>query len=335
MLAVVKDKASPGVSIKDIPIPKPQKDEVLVKIKYASICGTDIGIYDWIPWAQNHIKPPTVLGHEMVGEVIQINSDQKTNIKLGDLVSSETHIFCLNCYQCQIKNYHVCENLDLFGIGRDGSFSEFATIPIRTTWVNDPAVDPEIMCIQEPIGNAVHVVTKAEVKDKKVLVMGLGPTGLCAGVVAKACGADLVVGVNDTQYRRELAQSLGGFDRVEAKPSFKDKDFYDVVLEMSGNNLGIQLAFESVRIAGKIIAFGIPKGEISIDWGKYLINKEVTIESVFGRQVWDSWHKTTDLLVSGKVNLKSLITHRFKLAEFKKAMEVAKSRICGKVLLIP
>ncbi|MBI2594295.1 alcohol dehydrogenase catalytic domain-containing protein [Candidatus Curtissbacteria bacterium] len=334
MLAVLKEKKAPGVSIKKIPIPKPQKDEVLVKIIYASICGTDIGIYDWIPWAQGHIKPPQVVGHELVGEVVEINSKEKTNFELGDLVSSETHIFCQNCYQCSIKNYHICENMKLFGIGRDGSFAEFATIPVRTTWKNDPKIPVEAMSVQEPLGNAVNVVTKANIKDKKVLVMGLGPTGLCAGMVAKAYGASEVVGVNRRQYRRKLAKKIG-FDRATDKLNEKEYGTFDAVLEMSGNKIGIEIALNAARIAGKLIAFGIPKENISIDWGKYLINKELSIESVFGRMIWDTWKDTTELLVSGKVDLRKIITHRFKLSEFEEAMAVMKSGECGKVLLSP
>ncbi len=335
MLAVLKERAAPGVTLKKIPIPKPQKDEVLVKVVHASICGTDIGIYDWIPWARGHIKPPIVIGHEVVGEVLEINTDQKTKIKKGDLVSSETHIFCLNCYQCKIKNYHVCENMQLFGIGRNGAFAEYATIPLRTTWKNDPKINVEAMSVQEPLGNAVNVVTKAGVKGKKVLIMGLGPTGLCAGAVAWAHGAKEVVGVNDEPYRRDLALKSGWFDRVVDKVDMKENDSFDVVLEMSGNKLGIQVAFDAVRIAGKIIAFGIPKENISIDWGKYMINKELTIQSVFGRQVWETWEQTTRLLASGKIDLSKTITHRLPLSEFEKAMAFMKSRKSGKIILTP
>lgn len=335
MLAVVKEKPVPGIVIKKIPIPKPGKDEVLVKVIYASICGTDIGIYDWIPWAAAHIKPPTIIGHEMVGKVLEVNSSQKTDIKVGDLVSSETHIFCLNCFQCKIKNYHVCENIQLFGIGRDGAYAEYATIPLRTTWKNDPAISIEAMSVQEPLGNAVNAVGKAKVKGKKVLIMGLGPTGLCAGGVARANGAKEVVGVNDEPYRRKLAMKTGWFDRVIDVVDIKEHNSFDVVLEMSGNRLGIEVAFDAVRIAGTIIAFGIPKENISIDWGKYLINKELIIRSVFGRQLWKTWHQTTDLLKSGKVDLSKIITHKFKLKEFEKAMEVMKSRKCGKIILQP
>ncbi len=334
MLAVLKEKSQSGVVIKDVPPPKPQKDEILVKVKYASICGTDIAIYDWNPWAAAHIKPPQIIGHEMVGEVVEINSKEKTDIIIGDLVSSETHIFCQNCYQCSIKNYHICENMELFGIGRNGAFAEYATIPLKTTWKNDASIPVEAMSVQEPLGNAVNVVTKAEVKGKKVLVMGLGPTGLCAGMVAKAYGAKEIVGVNRREYRRDLAMKLG-FDRAVNEIDESEYGTFDAVLEMSGNRIGIQVALDAVRIGGKIIAFGIPKENIDIDWGKYMINKEITIGSVFGRMIWDTWKDTTKLLIDKKVDLRKIITHRFKLSEFEKAMEVMKSGECGKVLLVP
>ncbi len=334
MLAVVKDKPAPGIVVKKVPLPKPEKDEVLVKIKYASICGTDIGIYDWNDWAASHIKPPQIMGHELVGEVMEINSQEKTDLKKGDLVSSETHIFCLNCYQCEIKNFHICENMKLFGIGRNGGFAEYATIPIRTTWKNDPKIPLEAMSVQEPLGNAVNVVSKADVKDKRVLIMGLGPTGLCAGLVAKVYGAKEVVGVNRREYRRDLALRLG-FDRVVSELDEKEYGSFGAVLEMSGNRMGIQVALDAASIAGKIIAFGIPKEKISVDWGKYLIDKELSIQSVFGRMIWDTWKETTELLVSGKIDLTQIITHRFALSEFEEAMKVMKSGECGKILLKP
>lgn len=334
MLAVVKEKPAPGVSIKQIPIPVPQKDEVLVQVVYASICGTDIGIYDWIPWAASHIKPPIVIGHEVVGKVISINTKKKTHIKPGDLVSSETHIFCGHCYQCEIKNYHVCENMSLFGIGRNGAFAEYATIPLRTTWKNYPKIDTKTMSVQEPLGNAVNVVGKASVKEKKVLVMGLGPTGLCAGMVAQTYGATEVVGINRREYRRKLAKKIG-FDRVLEELPEKEFNTFDAVLEMSGNKVGIKTAFDAVRIAGRIIAFGIPKEEICIDWGKYLINKELSIASVFGREIWKTWEETTKLLKTKKVDLRKIITHTFKLEDFEEAMKVMKSGECGKIVLVP
>jgi threonine 3-dehydrogenase len=334
MLAVLKDHPASGVTIKQIPTPKPQQEEVLVKVKAASICGTDISIYNWTPWAESHITPPVVIGHEVVGEIIEINSSLPTHLKIGDLVSSETHIPCNTCYQCLINNRHVCEQMQLFGIGRNGGFAEYTTIPIHTTWKNDPSLPIEVMSAQEPLGNAVHVVTKANVPGKTVCVFGLGPTGLAAVAAAKAYGAKKVIGINRGAYRRELAKNMGADEVYEMLPK-EYENMCDVVLEMSGNAHVIQAAMHAIRIAGTFVFFGIPKEPASIDIGKYIINKEITIHSVFGRRIWETWFQVRDLLTSGKVDLTPMITHRFKLEEFEKAMEVMKSGDCGKVILVP
>ena len=334
MLAVVKDSSSKGVSIKQIPRPKPQKGELLVKVKAASICGTDVNIYNWTPWAESHINPPIVIGHEIVGEVLEINGENPQNIKKGDLVSSETHIFCDKCYQCKIGNKHICENMELFGIGRNGGFAEYATIPIRTSWKNDKSITLDAMSSQEPLGNAVHVVEKAQVKGKVVLVTGLGPTGLCAVAAAKAFGAKKVIGLNRREYRRILGKKMGANEVYEKLPQ-KYFGKIDVDLEMSGDENAIQRAFESVRIAGTIIIFGIPKKDVSLNFGKYFIDKELSVKGVFGRKIWETWYQVSDLLKSGKVDLSKIITHKFALKDFEKAMTVMKSGESGKIVLIP
>ncbi len=333
MLAVVKVKAAPGVVLKQVPVPTPKPGELLVKVKAASICGTDISIYDWTAWAAGHIKPPIVIGHEVVGEVIDINGEPE-NIKKGDLVSSETHIFCGCCYQCRTGNRHICENMELFGIGRDGGFAEYTTIPIRTSWKNDRTIPLEWMSTQEPLGNAVHVVTKANVPGKRVVIFGLGPTGLCAAAVARAYGARQVIGINRSPYRRKLGKAMGCDAVYEELP----KAFInqcDVVLEMSGNPLAYSQALEAVRIAGVMVAFGIPKQDVTLNVGKYLINKEMTITSVFGRRIWETWYQVSELLKANRINLGKIITHEFKLKDFEKAMAVMKSGRCGKILLHP
>jgi threonine 3-dehydrogenase len=334
MLAVYKDAPAPGVVLRRTPVPVAKPDEVLVKVKAASICGTDISIYDWTPWAAGHITPPMIVGHELVGEVLEVPAQANTTLRVGDLVSSETHIFCDRCYQCQIGNRHICENMELFGIGRDGGFAEYATIPVRTSWKNDPSLDPEVMSAQEPLGNAVHVVTKAQVPGKSVLVVGLGPVGLCAVAVARAYGAKRVVGINRHEYRRDLALRMGADEVFESVPTGLDGSF-DIVLEMSGNTAVIEDALRAARIAGRIVLFGIPKEEARIDIGKYVINKELSFESVFGRRIWSTWFQVSDLLTSKKVDLSTLITHRFRLDEFEEAMQVMKSGACGKIVLIP
>jgi len=334
MLAVLKEKKAPGVVIKNIPIPTPQEGELLIKVKLASICGTDINIYDWTPWAESHITPPIVIGHEVVGEVIEINGKNPENIKIGDLVSSETHIFCGKCYQCKIGNMHICENMQLFGIGRNGGFAEYATIPIRTSWKNDKTIPLEAMSSQEPLGNAVHVVHKTDVEGKTILVTGLGPTGLCAVAAAKAYNAKKVIAINRGEYRRNLGKKMGADEVYESLPE-KYLNKMDVVLEMSGNDAAIRTAFEAVRIAGTVIIFGIPKKDITLNFGKYFIDKELIVKGVFGRKIWDTWRQVSELLKSGKVDLTKMITHRFPLSEFEKAMKVMKSGECGKILLIP
>ncbi len=334
MLAIVKSNPQKGISVKEIPIPEPAKGELLVKVKLASICGTDINIYDWNSWAKLHIEPPIVVGHEIVGEVVKINGQNPNKIKVGDLVSSETHIYCGKCQQCKIGNKHICENMQLFGIGRNGGFAEYATIPIRTTWKNDKRIPLEAMSSQEPLGNAVHVVKTADVKGKSVLVTGLGPTGLCAVAVAKAYGAKKVIALNRGEYRRKLGRKMGA-DEVFAELPGKYSNKVDVVLEMSGNENAIQTALEAVRIAGTMIVFGIPKQEVALDLGKYFIDKELTVKGVFGRKIWDTWFEVSKLLTSGKVDLTKMITHKFKLKDFEKAMQVMKSGECGKILLVP
>ncbi len=334
MLAVIKERGAPGVSIKKVQVPTPKKGEALVRVRAASICGTDVSIYDWTPWAEGHIKPPIVIGHEVVGEIIEMSGEDTYGLKRGDLISSETHIFCNKCYQCRINNRHICENMELFGIGRDGGFAEYAIVPLRTSWKNDQSIPLEQMSAQEPLGNAVHVVDKANVAGKTVLVIGLGPTGLCSAAVAKAYGAKKVYALNRRPYRRKLGEKMGVDQSYEVLPK-ELENACDVVLEMSGNPESLQVALKAVRIAGTIVVFGIPKKEVTIDVGKYIINKEIKIESVFGRRIWETWYRTSALLSEKKVDLSKIITHRFPLKDFEKAMSVMKSGDCGKIVLIP
>ncbi len=331
MLAVVKDKPEVGISIKDMPKPTPQKGEVLVKVLYASICGTDVSIYDWTPWVADHMNPPAIIGHELVGEIVEINGDAP-HLKVGDIVSSETHIFDDTCYQCHANRRHVCENVHFYGYERDGGFAEFATIPIQTTWKNDPSIPLKQMSVQEPLGNAVNAVSKAHVAGRRVLIMGLGPTGLCAAAVAQVYGAREIVAIDPHPYRRDLLKSFTGLEANESYNSSMNGTF-DIVLEMSGAKQAIRDSFDAVRIAGTIIAFGIPKEDVEVEWGGKIINKEIYLKSVFGRKIWQTWYQTTDLLTSGKIDLSKIITHEFELKDFEKAIQIMKSGESGKIIL--
>lgn len=331
MLAVLKDKRGPGVSLEKIQIPKPSKDEVLVKVLLASICGTDISLYDWTPWAQKHLKPPVVLGHEIVGEVLQVNG--KSHLKPGDLISSETHIFCTKCNQCKKGNYHICEKMQLFGIDKNGGFAQYTSIPLKTAWKNNPSLPLELMVIQEPLGNAMHVISRAGVKNKVVGIFGLGPIGLCSGLISTVIGAETVYALDPSSYRRALAFKMGLKNIYPDIPDqFVDKT--DIVLEMSGNSEAISQIPHALKKGGKGIFFGLPKVQVPIDIAS-VIDKELQFEGVFGREIWKSWRQVQKLLLSKKVDCSKLITHRFKLSEFEKAVEVIKSGACGKILLVP
>lgn len=333
MLAVVKEKPEKGVVLKQVPVPQPAKGELLAEVVAASICGTDVGIYEWTPWAASHVSLPIIIGHEILGRVIEING-KSSHIKVGDLVSSETHIYCQTCQQCDTNKKHICKNMQLFGINHNGSFAKYATIPIHTTWVNDPAIKQDWMSIQEPFGNAVHITTKAGIEGKDILIYGLGPTGLCAAAAAKAQGVNSVTAIDPSDYRRKLGLKMG-CDQTFSKLPPNMKDSFEIVLEMAGFPASVNSAFEAVAIGGKIMAFGIPKTEVCFDWGKSIIDKEITIDSVFGRKIWETWEHSNKLLKSGLVDLDPIITHRFKLKEFEQAMEIMKSGQSGKIILKP
>lgn len=334
MIAVVKEGQAPGIILKEVPRPIPKADELLVKIERASICGTDIGIYDSMPWAIDALRTPVVIGHEIAGRIVALPKNTDGHFRIGDLVSSETHIYCGKCEQCHAGRKHTCDNLELFGISRDGGFAEYATIPGRTAWKNSTSLSVELMSMQEPIGNAMHVLAKTPVSGKRVLVVGLGPTGLSVGAIAGLNDAENVVGMDPSGYRRHLAQNLG-FHSVVASLHESQEGTYDIVFEMSGNLQAIETAFMAVKTGGVFVAFGIPREKVELEWGKYFINKELTVFSIFGRKIWDTWSETSALLEKHSALFEKIITHRFPLRDIENAMRTMRSGRCGKIILIP
>ncbi|MDR1684046.1 MAG: L-threonine 3-dehydrogenase [Elusimicrobiota bacterium] len=345
MKAIVKTKAGPGAEYTDVDIPNIKSDELLIKIHAASICGSDLPIYNGDALAARGMKPPFIFGHELCGEVVEIGDKAKGFTK-GDFVSVESHIFCGMCYQCRNDQRHVCSNLQILGIDTQGGFAEYAAIPARCAWKHADDTLKDIGSIMEPLGNAVFATLAEDIVGKTVLVSGLGPQGLFAVEIAKATGAAKVIATEASAFRKKLGEQMGAdviIDPMEGDTVKKiieaggEKSGVDIVVEMSGNPTAINTALEAVKPAGSVIAFGLPKGNITIDYGNQIIFKALRMQGITGREIFRSWYKMESLLRSKAINPRPVITHTFKMKDFEKAFAVAADpkKECGKVILVP
>ncbi len=343
MKAVVKTKPEPGAELVEIDIPTPKPDEVLVKVLATSICGTDLHIYEWNKWAQNRIRNiPQVMGHELCGEVIELGTNVKA-VQKGDVISAETHIACNHCYLCHTGNAHICINGRIFGVDVNGVFAEYAVLPSSNAWILDKKIPRDFASVMEPLGNAVHTVLAGEINGNTTLVTGCGPIGVMSIAVARICGATRIIATDINEYRLQMAKKAGADlvlnpkkdDIVQRVLQETSGLGIDVVLEMSGVSTAIQQGFDCLRPGGRFSILGIPDKPMEIDIGKSIVFKYATVQGINGRLMFSTWHKTSRFLSSGRLNLDSIITHRFRLEEFEKGMELMKSGNCGKVLLYP
>jgi threonine 3-dehydrogenase len=341
MTAVVKATASPGAGLQQVPIPEPGAGDVLIEVAASSICGTDVHIYDWNDWASRHIHPPRVFGHEMSGRVVTVGKDV-TNIAPGAFVAAETHIVDHTCRQCQRGLYHLCENVRVLGVDRNGSFARFVVLPAENCWRNAPGLTPEVAALQEPFGNAVHAATAGPLKDNAVAVFGCGPIGLCAIGIARAEGAAAVYAIEPNPYRRELAERMGATatfipstDTVDQIRRANGGAGVDVVLEISGHPMALEQGLQALHSGGWISLLGISDRPVTLDLNDLVVTKGITIHGIFGRRIWDTWERTSAYLSSGRVDVTPLITHRFPLGDFQEAMAQMKSGRSGKVVLLP
>ncbi|TKJ28224.1 MAG: L-threonine 3-dehydrogenase [Chloroflexi bacterium B3_Chlor] len=342
MRAVIKAEAAPGAEIAMVDIPKVAPGEVLVKVKATSICGTDVHIYEWDPWARRRIKPPMVFGHEFAGEVAEVGKGV-TTLEPGDHISAETHIVCGVCYQCRTGQAHICESVSIVGVDRPGSFAEYVSIPEQNAWLNPPDMPPEVASIQEPFGNAVHSALSTDLAGKTVLVTGCGPIGLMAIGIAKAAGASAVYGTEVVPYRLELASRTGVDLVLNPKETDVPREIMtatdgsgvDVLLEMSGSPSAMHEGFAVLRRGGYAALLGIPSEPVELDLTNEVIFKGATVYGVSGRQIWRSWYQTKALLSSGAVDVDPIITHRLPLEDFEKGLELMSRGQCGKVVLRP
>ncbi|MBY0402370.1 MAG: L-threonine 3-dehydrogenase [Cyanobacteria bacterium] len=342
MKAIRKSSPSAGFELVDVNRPEIGPDEVLIKVSLASICGTDLHITNWDEWSASRIKPPLIYGHEFCG-IVEAVGETVENVAPGDFVSAEMHLPCGVCYQCMTGKFHICENVKIAGIDLDGCYAEYLKLPKRQIFKLPKSMSPAYGACLDSLGNAVHAVSKGNVSGKSVLVVGCGPIGLFSIRVAMALGATRVYASDISPYRLEMAEKAGAtqvFAAHQTKVSDEIKKLtqghgVDVVLEMSGSDIAINDGFKALKLGGTMVMLGIPKGKVTLDITQDVIFKEATIVGVNGREMFQTWFLMLELLESGKLDIDFIITHRFPLAEFGKAIELVALGNSGKILLEP
>jgi len=342
MRAIRKMTAGPGLEMAEIPVPTPAMGEVLLNVKATSICGTDLHILNWDPWAAEHVEPPLTVGHEMCGIVVG-HGPGVNDPPLGTLVSVESHVVCGVCAWCRTGKGHLCPKTRILGVQRDGVFAEFVTVPAENAWPDPPDMPLSIASLQENFGNAVHTVSVPEVDGRKVLVTGCGPVGVMAVAAARALGARSVFATDMSAFRLGMAERMGAdmtfevptVDVVEAVLAATDGEGVDVLLEMSGAPSAIDEGLRVLKTGGEAAFLGLTSAPISFDIDDQLIFKGATLYGIVGRRLWDTWYRMRALLRSGKVDLEPMVTHRLTLDDFEIALELMASGNTGKVIMFP
>jgi len=337
MKALVKKKPEAGLWLENISVPEIGINDVLIRIRKSSICGTDVHIFNWDDWAQRTIRTPITIGHEFVGIIEKIGSNVH-DFKPGDLVSGEGHIVCGRCRNCLAGRRHLCREPKSIGVNRDGAFAEYLTIPVTNVWYCDPNIPTDVLSCFDPFGNAVHTALSFDLVGEDVLITGAGPIGLITVVVVRHAGARHVVITDVNPYRLELAKKMGATRTLDVRyQKIKDavkelgmKEGFDVGLEMSGNPEALRTMLANMCHGGKIALLGILP-QMAIDWD-YVVFNGLTIKGIYGREMYESWYKVTMLIQCG-VDISPIITHRFHYTEFIKGFKVMKSGQCGKVIL--
>ncbi len=338
MKALVKSKAERGLWLEELPVPGIGVNDVLIRIDRTGICGTDLHIYKWDAWAQKTIPVPMAVGHEFVGEVVEVGSNVKDFFP-GDVVSGEGHVVCGRCRNCLAGRRHLCADTKGVGVNRPGAFAEFLSLPMTNVWHHHRSIDRDVAAIFDPFGNAVHTALSFPVLGEDVLVTGAGPIGIMAAAVARHAGARFVVITDPNPYRLELAAKMGvtlavnprETDLRAVQKKLGMAEGFDVGLEMSGNAGAFHDMIANMSHGGKIAMLGIPEKEMAIDWNAVVFSM-LTIKGIYGREMYETWYKMTVMLQSG-LDIKPVITHRFHYTEFQKGFEAMLSGNSGKVIL--
>ena len=348
MTAVRKAAPGRGLVVEEIPIPEIASDEVLVRVEAASICGTDLHIWDWDDWSSQYINPPVTLGHEFAGTVVDLGAAVET-VAVGDYVSAESHVTCDVCVQCRSGTRHMCVDPSILGVHRDGAFADYVAVPEKVVWQNDrDRLPPAIATLQEPFGNAVFSTLDHALAGRTVGVLGCGPVGLFAIAIARSSGAASVLAVDPHEYRLELARKMGAGrtfgpgrdatagDVARMLTEATGGHGVDVVLEMSGAESAINTAFKAAAPGARVTLFGIPSRAVSIeDMAGDVIFKNLTVRALSGRRIFETWYRTRWLLESGTVDLSPIVTHEMRLSEIDAAIELLRSGMAGKIVIRP
>jgi threonine 3-dehydrogenase len=338
MKALVKQHAAPGLWVADVPAPTIGISDVLIKVLRTGICGTDLHIYKWDAWAQKTIPVPMVVGHEFVGQIVEVGSNVK-DFHPGEIVSGEGHVVCGHCRNCLAGRRHLCKDTQGIGVNRPGAFAEYLALPMTNVWVHDPAIPRDVQSIFDPFGNAVHTALSFDVLGEDVLITGAGPIGCMAAAVVRHAGARHVVVTDLNAYRLELAKKLGATLAIdprqtplaEVQRKLGMKEGFDVGLEMSGNQSAFRDMLANMCHGGKIAILGIPEKDFAIDWNTVIFNM-LTLKGIYGREMYETWYKMTVMLQSG-LDIMPVITHRFHWTEYEKGFEAMRNGDCGKVVL--
>ena len=338
MKALVKKKAEPGIWLEDVAVPTIGINDVLIRVLRTGICGTDLHIHKWDAWAQKTIPVPMVVGHEFVGEIVEVGSNVK-DFHVGDIASGEGHVVCGRCRNCLAGRRHLCKDTQGIGVNRPGAFAEYIALPYSNVWVHDPHIPRDVQAIFDPFGNAVHTALSFDVLGEDVLITGAGPIGCMAAAIVKHAGARHVVVTDLNPYRLELAKKLGATVAVdprttplkEVQKQIGMREGFDVGLEMSGNPTAFRDLLANLCHGGKVAILGIPEREFAIDWNTVIFNM-LTLKGIYGREMYETWYKMTVMLQSG-LDIRPVITHRLPYTEFQVGFDAMVSGDCGKVVL--
>ena len=338
MKALVKSQAAQGLWLEEIPEPGIGINDVLIRVRYAGICGTDVHIYQWDDWAQKTIKVPMAIGHEFVGEVVAVGSNVNDFFP-GDLVSGEGHVVCGRCRNCMAGRRHLCANTQGVGVNRAGAFAEYIALPMTNIWRHHAGIDQEVAAIFDPFGNAVHTALSFPVLAEDVLITGAGPIGIMAIPVARHAGARHIVVTDMNPFRLDLARKMGATLAVnptetslgEVQKQLGMSEGFDVGLEMSGNPIALRDMVANMSHGGKIAILGIPAKEMPMDWRQVIFNM-ITIKGIYGREMYDTWYKMSVMIESG-LDISPVITHRFAFEDFQQGFDAMISGQTGKVVL--